>query len=72
MVFANFYGVIDGGFLDLLIGIILNLSIYHASKQSVASGDKVALFFVQVSILLILFKISLDFYVVSKLTKLQR
>ena len=33
MIFANFYGVIDGGFLDLLIGIILNYTIYNLSLK---------------------------------------
>ena len=73
MIFGNFYGVIDGGFIDLMMSIILNYSIYNKSKQSNLyqdSGDTIAVSFVFISTFLIFFKILMDFYVIYRLYNL--
>ena len=73
MIFANFYGVIDGGFIDLMMGIILNYSIYKSSKDKnlyEESGDFIAMVFVFISTFLIFYKILFDIYIVYNLFKI--
>ena len=70
MFFTNYYEIVDGGFLDLMMSVILNYSIYKIlkiNKGFVDSGDKLALVFVFISTFLVFSKIMMDLYVARRL-----
>ena len=75
MFLGNFYEIVDGGMVDLMISIILNYSIFKEQRENQGyskSGDMVGIILMFIFTVLVMLKFAMDVFVVRVLYLLQK